>query len=116
MSTATTNDRGQDATNSSAARRAEIPDFSSAAKRRRERPTAPVPSNSKGPEIPEAGYVIEEIGEVSSGSATASTRACSRSTTRGHRGRRAPAIRHRTARASPLVSSIGTFGSRRWIW
>ena len=40
-----------------------VPSFSLDAKQRRERPTAPVPDNAKGPEVPEAGYVLEEIAD-----------------------------------------------------
>ncbi|GGT87725.1 MBL fold metallo-hydrolase [Actinomadura citrea] len=37
--------------------------FSASAQRRRERPTAPLPQNAKGPEIPDAGYVMKEIAD-----------------------------------------------------
>ncbi|MFI6679640.1 hypothetical protein [Kribbella sp. NPDC050470] len=37
--------------------------FSEEARRRREAPTAPVPEIAKGPEVPAAGYVMDEIAE-----------------------------------------------------
>ncbi len=40
-----------------------VPDFSSDAEQRRSRPTAPVPDAAKGPEVPEAGYVLDELAD-----------------------------------------------------
>jgi len=40
-----------------------VPSFSLEAKQRRERPTAPVPDIAKGPEVPAAGYVLDEIAD-----------------------------------------------------
>jgi len=40
-----------------------LTDFSEAAKRRREAPTAPVPEIAKGPAVPEAGYALQEIAD-----------------------------------------------------
>jgi len=65
MSTTTTTDN-QTPTNLSADTtndEARPPDFSTAAKRRREMPTAPVPEIAKGPEVSSAGYAMEEIAD-----------------------------------------------------
>jgi glyoxylase-like metal-dependent hydrolase (beta-lactamase superfamily II) len=40
-----------------------VPDFSLDAKERRSRPTAPVPEAAKGPTVPEAGYVLDELAD-----------------------------------------------------
>jgi glyoxylase-like metal-dependent hydrolase (beta-lactamase superfamily II) len=40
-----------------------VPDFSTDAEQRRSRPTAPVPDAAKGPEVPEAGYVLDELAD-----------------------------------------------------
>ena len=40
-----------------------VPVFSLDAEQRRSRPTAPVPEAAKGPEVPEAGYVLDELAD-----------------------------------------------------
>ncbi len=40
-----------------------VPVFSLDAQQRRSRPTAPVPEAAKGPEVPEAGYVLDELAD-----------------------------------------------------
>jgi glyoxylase-like metal-dependent hydrolase (beta-lactamase superfamily II) len=37
--------------------------FAEEARRRRETPTAPVPANAKGPQVPASGYVLDEIAD-----------------------------------------------------
>jgi glyoxylase-like metal-dependent hydrolase (beta-lactamase superfamily II) len=39
------------------------PSFTEEARQRRERPTAPVPQNAEGPEVPAAGYALDELAD-----------------------------------------------------